>query len=641
MLAPAAASDERRRPNIVLFFTDDQGYADVGCYGSEIPTPHSDRMAQEGLKFTSFYAQPVCGPSRAAIMSGCYPIRVAEPGSIKRQHTVLHPREVTMAEVLKSAGYATACIGKWHIGMGPSAPNEQGFDYFFGTPKFNGHTRRVEQSKFRTPLLCNKKVLDEAVDSEEMNTLTRRYTEEAVRFIRDHRDEPFFLYLSQNMPHVPLGVSDEFRGRSGQGLYGDVIMELDWSLGRVNEALQELGLDDDTLVLFTSDNGPWIEEQIGNHAGHAGPLRGYKMTTWEGGLRVPCIARWPGKIPGGRVCNELATTLDLLPTFAHLAGTHPPRDRTIDGHDIRPLLLGEPGAKTPYEAFYYYAYTHLQAVRSGPWKLVRPRPAHPPWTGWSARMIERVEETELYNLEQDVSEQHDVADEHPDVVDRLQKLVEKGRRELGDYNMIGEGARFFDKPVPTTAAQRDNRGGGRQQVVYDHPDPVGNLRWDFETGDLLGWEVVEGSFEALVNDRERFHHLNGGAKYNKQGTYFLTTLERAAGGKGKDTQTGVVESPVFRLDGDRMSFLVGGGRHSDTYVALCDAKTDKELKQARGRNSEAMQRINWDVGDLGGRKLYLKIVDHHKGGWGHVTFDDFSTEGSIDEQATERRRKGC
>ncbi len=451
--APAAGG---RPPNFIVFFTDDQGYNDVGCFGSpDIETPNFDRMAREGTRLTDFYAMPVCGPSRAALMTGCYPIRVAEPGNRKNQHTILHPEEVTIAEVLKAAGYATGIIGKWHL-AGPRRdayppdlmPTAQGFDSFFGTPLHNGVTRTVRERSFRTQLMRNGEMLDDFLDQEEMNTLTRRYTEEAVRFIRDHADGPFFLYLAHNMPHVPLGASERWRGKSKRGLYGDVIAELDWSLGQVMKTLEETGIDRDTLVLFTSDNGPWIEKQIGDYAGCADPLRGAKMMTWDGGARVPCIVRWPGRVPAGRVSGELVSTLDVLPTFARLAGTKPPADRTIDGLDVSDFLLGK-SEKNPRTRYYFYCYTHLQAVREGRWKLVLPRPARPKWCGWSARMIDAVPSTQLYDLDADIGEKHDVAAGHPDVVERLMDVVEEARRDLGDYDRIGKGARFFDKPVPT------------------------------------------------------------------------------------------------------------------------------------------------------------------------------------------------
>jgi len=451
-----SSKDSNSKPNFIIFFTDDQGYNDVGCFGSPlIRTPRFDRMAREGIRFTNFYAQAVCGPSRAALMTGCYPIRVAEPGNKKNQHTILHPKEITLAELLKAEGYATALIGKWHLAGRRSSeyepelmPNAQGFDYFFGTPLHNGVTRTVTPKSFRTQLMRNGKILDDFLSQSSMNMLTQNYTREAIQFIRTNKDRPFFLYLAHNMPHIPLGASERFRGKSKRGMYGDVIEELDWSLGQVIDTLKELGLDEKTLVVFTSDNGPWIEGYIGDYAGCADPLRGSKMMTWDGGSREPCIMRWPGKIPAGKRCDEIATTMDLLPTFARLAGVRLPDDRIIDGKDIWPLMTGRSGARSPHEALYFYNYTHLQAVRSGRWKLVLPRPARPPWTGFSARMIDAVPRTQLYDLDTDIEERHDVADQHPDVIRRLMKLVETAREDLGDYNKVGKGTRFFDKGPP-------------------------------------------------------------------------------------------------------------------------------------------------------------------------------------------------
>lgn len=442
----------KRKPNFIIFFTDDQGYNDVGCFGSPlIKTPRFDQMAKEGTRFTNFYAQPVCGPSRAALMTGCYPIRIAEPRNIKNQHNILHPKEITIAETLKSAGYKTALVGKWHLAgarkqqYDPALmPNAQGFDYFYGTPLHNGFTRTVNHRSFKTQLMRDSDILVDALDQEGMNNLTQNYTQEALNFIRTNKHRPFFLYLAHNMPHVPLGASKAFRGKSKRGLYGDVIQELDWSMGQVLDTLKQLDLDNDTLVVFTSDNGPWIEKQIGDYAGSAHPLRGWKMSAWEGGPRVPCIMRQPGKVPAGRVCPEMITTMDLLPTFASLAQHQLPPNHTIDGKDITSVITDAPNAKSPHEAFYFYNWVRLNAVRSGKYKLVLPRPANPPGTGWSGRMIDAVPQIQLFDLNADIEEKHNIAKQNPKIVARLMKLIEKARTELGDYNRIGKQARFYD-----------------------------------------------------------------------------------------------------------------------------------------------------------------------------------------------------
>jgi arylsulfatase len=464
-LLPAA-----QQPNMVLILADDLGYGDLGCYGSEkIKTPHLDSLAAEGLRLTSFYAQAVCGPSRAALMTGCYPIRVAEPGNRKNQHTVLHPREVTVAELLRDAGYATACIGKWHLGeaskTSPSGfnpatmPNAQGFDSFYGTPLFNGYTVQVDDAKFRSTLLRNESVVVPAVDS--WDDITQDYTREAIDFIRRHREQPFFLYLAHNMPHIPLGASARFKGRSAGGPYGDAVEELDWSCGEIVKTLRELGLAENTLVVFTSDNGPWVETTKGmepggkpfiprDHSGNADPLRGYKMLTWEGGLRVPCIAWWPGKIPAGSASDAVTSTIDFLPTFTALAGGQVPGDRVIDGRDLTALLRDPANTPSPHEALYYYCFTHLQAVRSGKWKFVRKRPEHPPWVGFSGRFAgNAVDELCLYDLDSDIRETRNVAAEHPEVLAQLRQLAHGARMELGDYDHTGHGARFFDGQAPS------------------------------------------------------------------------------------------------------------------------------------------------------------------------------------------------
>lgn len=457
-----------QRPNIILVFTDDQGYADVGVYGAtDIRTPNLDKMAAEGIRFMSFYAQPVCGPSRAALLTGSYPIRVAEPGNTKSPNTVPHTREITIAEGLKSAGYATAVIGKWHMagegdepwdfappplppgrpgGKGPFKPelmpNAQGFDYFFGTPMHNGYTKEVDHKRFIVELMRNDEVVESPAD---VNLLTKKYTEETIQFIQQHKNTPFFIYLAHNMPHVSLGASEAFRGKSSRGLYGDAIEELDWSMGQIFEELKRLQLDENTLVVFTSDNGPETQKNLGGNIGDATPLRGGKYSNWEGGVRVPAIMQWPGKIPPGVVSQEIASTMDLFPTFMELAGGKIPDDLVIDGKSISPLLFDKPGASSPHESFYYYSLTKLQAVRVGRWKLVLPRKADSPHMLWLGKYMDTVDRPMLFDLEADISEQHDLSGDRPDKVDALMVEVERARLELGDYNRIGSGARFFDQ----------------------------------------------------------------------------------------------------------------------------------------------------------------------------------------------------
>jgi arylsulfatase A len=367
---PARTQSRSSLPNVVIIFCDDLGYADIAPYGSRTRTPNLDRLAREGMRFTDFYVgQAVCSASRAALLTGCYPNRVGVFGALPpRSKTGINSNEVTLAEILKERGYATAIYGKWHLGDAPQfLPARHGFDEYFGLPYSNDMWPFHPTSGTNyppLPLFENEKVIQLMPDQTQ---LTMWYTERAVNFVARHRGQPFFLYLAHNMPHVPLHVSGRFAGKSGRGLYADVIMELDWSVGEVMRALKRHGLDDNTLIIFTSDNGPWL--LYGDHAGDAQPLREGKGTTFDGGMREPCIMRWPGKIPAGKTCREMAWSMDLLPTIARLAGTNAPADRIIDGKDIWPLMSGRPGAKTPHEAYYYFWDRGLEAVRSGKWKL--------------------------------------------------------------------------------------------------------------------------------------------------------------------------------------------------------------------------------------------------------------------------------
>ncbi len=435
--APGAASD--RLPNVVIVFVDDQGYQDVGCFGSpDIQTPNLDRMARQGMRFTSFcVAQAVCSASRTALLTGCYPNRVGILGALgpSARHGI-SDEEVTLGQVVKQRGYATAAFGKWHLGHHPRfLPTRHGFDEYFGLPYSNDMWPRHPTAGKNfppLPLIEGEKVIEEMPDQTQLTTW---YTERAVKFIEKNHDRPFLLYVAQSMPHVPLHVSDKFKGKSARGLYGDVIMEIDWSVGQILQTLHRLGLDERTLVIFTSDNGPWLS--YGDHAGSAGPLREGKGTMFEGGVRVPCIMRWPGKIPAGATTNELAATIDVLPTIAKLVGAKLPAGRVIDGKDIWPLMSGQPGAKSPHEAYYYYWGQEIQAVRSGRWKLHLPH-AYPSLGeprgsgGKPGPYVQKRIGLALYDLETDVGEKTDRASEHPDVVRRLQALAEQARDDLGD-----------------------------------------------------------------------------------------------------------------------------------------------------------------------------------------------------------------
>ncbi|MDN5203685.1 sulfatase [Fulvivirgaceae bacterium BMA10] len=441
-------------PNIVIIFTDDQGYQDVGCYGSpDIQTPNLDQMASEGIRFTNFYvSQPVCSASRASLLTGCYPNRLGIHGALwPGAEMGLNPDETTIAEMLKPLGYATAIYGKWHLGDVPELlPERQGFDDYYGLPYSNDMwPHHPEGMKFPDlPLIDGEEIIAYNPDQ---TKLTTTYTEKAVEFIEQNKDRPFFLYLPHSMPHVPLFVSDKFKGKSPRGLYGDVIMEIDWSVGEILKTLEQYDLEENTLVIFTSDNGPWLS--YGEHSGSALPLREGKGTTWEGGVRVPCIMKWPSNIPAGKVSNISAMTIDLLPTIAEFTGAQLP-EKKIDGKSIAPIVLGKANAKNPHEAYYfYYRRNELQAVLSDHWKLYLPHTYRSlngregGKEGFPVKYDMNEMDVELYNVRDDISETKNVASEHQDIVEKLLALADKSREELGDAltNKEGKGVRPVGK----------------------------------------------------------------------------------------------------------------------------------------------------------------------------------------------------
>lgn len=448
-------------PNVVFILMDDLGYGDVGCYGAkDIRTPNIDRLAREGSKFTSFYvAQAVCTASRAAFMTGAYPNRVGMGGALNHTSTTgINPQEKLLPALFKEQGYATAIFGKWHLGHHPPfLPTRRGFDEWEGLPYSNDLGPKHPVTPGLPPLPYYKG--DKVVETDPpLEGLTARFTADAVSFIERNRDKPFFLYLAHVMPHVPIAASAKFLGKSRHGLYGDVVEELDWSVGEVMATLRRLGLDERTLVIFTSDNGPWTS--YGDHAGSAGPFREGKLTVFEGGHREPFIVRWPGRVPAGRTSDELIAAMDVHASLAHLVGAKLPPVKQ-DGIDLTPLLLGQPGAKGRNE-FWYYSTDELQAVRQGDWKLHLPHEyltlIAAPGTGGKPSNYGRIQPGAagsiqnsglrgiaarhgykyepiglvLYNLKDDPGETHDVAAEHPDIVARLQKVAAAARADLGD-----------------------------------------------------------------------------------------------------------------------------------------------------------------------------------------------------------------
>ena len=463
------ASEAAQKPNMIVILADDLGYGDLGCYGAkDVSTPNLDRMAKEGTKLTSFYVSPVCSPTRASLMTGCIPQRVGIGGVLfPRNNHGLNPDEKTLPELLKAQGYATAIIGKWHLGnQDLFQPLKHGFDTWYGTPASNsqgydpklkqfapdcvwreGHTREsiLKLKEAPCPLVRDNMVIEVPADQTQF---TQRYTREAIRFITESKDKPFFLYLPHNMPHIPLHASADFVGKSQRGIYGDTIQELDWSTGAILKTLKDLGLDENTLVIFTSDNGPHMGQ-----GASAGPLRGEKGSTFEGGMRVPCLMRWPGKIPGNRVVAGPVTIMDLLPTLVSLGGGTVPADRVIDGKDIWPVITSAEGAKSPHEAIYYLRGRGVAGVRMGDWKymVVGAKEVSPqaeveltreerrlPRDQRKALVKERTKAAQevqgdiemLFNLRDDIGEQNNLIAKHPEIVMRLKKQMEAFHQEL-------------------------------------------------------------------------------------------------------------------------------------------------------------------------------------------------------------------
>ena len=464
------AAEATQQPNFIVILADDLGYGDLGCYGAQdVGTPHLDRMATEGTKFTSFYVSPVCSPTRASLMTGCIAQRVGIGGVLfPRNNHGLNPDERTLPELLKEQGYATAIIGKWHLGnQDMFQPLNHGFDHWYGTPASNsqnfdptlkqyapnctwreGYTREniLKLKAAPCPLVRDNVVIEVPADQAQF---TQRYTRETIRFITEHKDVPFFLYLPHNMPHIPLHASADFVGKSQRGIYGDTIQELDWSTGEILRALKELGIDRNTLVIFISDNGPNIAT-----GGNAGPLKGGKGSTLEGGVRVPFVARWPGTIPAETWSDEAITIMDLLPTLTQLAGGDVPNDRVIDGKDIWPLLAGKPDAKSPHEAIYYLRGRGVQGIRVGDWKYLVDDASENedpkleveltaeeqklPRRERNALIKERSKAASrkpgpspaLYHLGEDLGEQNNLIAKQPEVVARLTKQMDVFHNEL-------------------------------------------------------------------------------------------------------------------------------------------------------------------------------------------------------------------
>lgn len=449
------ATDEetsKNKPNIVIFFADDMGYGDISCYGAtQYKTPNLDKLANQGIRFSNFYvSHAICSASRAALLTGCYANRVGIHGALNPHAKIgLNPNEETIAELLKEQGYSTAAIGKWHLGHHHEfLPLQHGFDEYLGLPYSNDmwpvyydNTRDIPSEYERKltfpelPLIKNNKKIREVRTIGDQDELTTIYTEAAVDFIQRKKDSPFFLYFAHSMPHVPLAVSDKFRGKSKQGLYGDVIMEMDWSVGEIIRTLEQNNLTENTVVMFISDNGPWLN--FGNHAGSAGGLREGKATSFEGGQRVPAIMKWPAVIPKGIVCEKIAATMDVLPTISEITGAKLPVQK-IDGVNIISLMKGEENANPRETFFYYYGKNELQAIRKDNWKLIFPHRYRsyeevlPGNGGLPGEYNKKETSLELYDLRRDPGERYNVIDQHPIIVSELKVIAEQVRNDLGD-----------------------------------------------------------------------------------------------------------------------------------------------------------------------------------------------------------------
>jgi arylsulfatase len=449
-------------PNIVLILMDDMGYGDIGRTGAnQYDTPNLNRLADQGMQFTWYYSpQAVSSASRAGLLTGCYPNRIGISGALMPWAQVgINPEETTIAEILKQKGYHTSIIGKWHLGHHKQfLPLQHGFDEYYGIPysndmwpvDFDGVPIRLKDTTSNKmkyhflPLIEGNEKTGEVRTLADQDKLTTDYTERAVRFIDQHKKEKFFLYLPHSMVHIPLGVSDKFRGKSKQGLYGDVMMEVDWSIGEIMKALERNGLEKNTLVIFTSDNGPWLN--FGNHAGTTGGLREGKGTSWEGGQRVPCIMKWPGIIPQGEICNKLASSIDILPTLAAITGATLP-EKKIDGVSLLPLMLGDKTASPRHNFYYYYQQNTLEAVQRDYWKVILPHKGisyvgvAAGKDGWPGKTVSvEIKQNELYDLRRDPGENYNVAEYYPEIVKELLAVAEDARQDLGDEYTKAPGA---------------------------------------------------------------------------------------------------------------------------------------------------------------------------------------------------------
>ena len=677
-------------PNIVLIFADDLGYGDLGCYGAtKLKTPNLDKLAAEGRKFTDAHsASAVCSPSRYGLMTGRYPIRKNFWGPTPHtQELTIETDRPTLASVLKSAGYATAVIGKWHLGFGKGktdwnkplkpGPLELGFDYYFGMPTVNSgppfvyvENHGVVDYDPEDPFVYGKKSLTQKwpakgggnIGGADKAHLRYRdeyvgttFAEKAVGWIKERNEEdkekPFFLYLATTNIHHPFTPHPRFKGTSECGRYGDFVHELDWIVGEVMNTLEELGQAENTLVVFTSDNGGMLNEggQDAWKAGHRlnGKLLGFKFGAWEGGHRVPFIVRWPGKVPAGTESPALVSQIDLITTFAEAAGTKVPEDKVVDG--VSQLQEFKGTAKEPAREELVISPNsprHL-TIRKDKWVYIPDQDeggfqgkniGNHLLAGAAATQLtnqinsdiaegkirEGAPTAQLYNLEDDPYQTKNVLKEHPEVVAELSNRLKEWRKEIPETPRMGwininmgnaeKGRKKSSKAAPKIPATPSSRSAS----------------FDFESGKLGQWKIIEGKFGNIIGSRDEF--FGNGGEYNKQGKYYLTTLEGSAdANRGSDPQTGIIVSPTFIPEAGEMTFRVGGGSGKDTYVALC-MEDGKEVLFARGENDQTMQNAKWDLTPYAGKKMFIKIVDQSKTRWGHITADHFELDAEVLDQ---------
>lgn len=604
-------TEKNQKPNVVIIFTDDQGYQDVGCYGAKgFETPNLDKMAEEGMLFTNFYvAASVCSPSRAALLTGSYPARVGVPNVLYPvSPTGLDPNEITIAEILKEQGYATACVGKWHLGDHPTMmPTNQGFDEYFGIPYSNDmwpwrndYKKERPRTKLFSdlPLYLNDEVIEKNPDQ---NQITQRYTEYAIQFIEKNKDNPFFLYLPHTMPHVPLGVSEEFAGKTKYGRYGDVIEEIDWSVGAILKTLKKNKLDNNTLVIFTSDNGPWLT--YGNHAGKALPLRGGKGTTFEGGMRVPCIMRWPDKIPAGSVNNEMATAMDILPTIARLVGSHEPEDRVIDGKNIWALMSGDYKKKADERTLFYHQGLALQAVRSGPWKLhfphqYRHQAEAPGEDGKAAGQIDAAIGLSLFNLDEDISESNNLAEKFPHVVQKLTDLADAHMKDL-----IENSRAPLEISDINWRRYKDRLSEGK--FISDWW-----LIGPFDNTDRKGIENIYPPEEEFITDKSysgRDNKMVSWWEYNGKGDEYISLAKQF-----KPSDEGVVYARrVFNLEKSKV-LKIGLGTNDGVKMWVNGKLVHKNIIGRPALPNEDVISVPFNKGE----NVVLLKIDQLGGGWG-------------------------